>query len=215
MTAPSLDTLLTQHGPAWQQLWQAFGTVPPDGLLAALLARYAEPHRHYHAQAHLDACLAHFARVRTQAERPHEVEMALWFHDAIYAIGAPDNEQRSADWARQALEQAGIAPDAVARVAALVMVTRHDCAPQDTDQALLLDADLSILGQPPAVFDAYERHIRAEHAAVPEAIFRSRRRGILQQFLERPRIFHSAHFHAAFEAQARANLARSISRLHE
>jgi predicted metal-dependent HD superfamily phosphohydrolase len=215
MPDTSLETLRSRHAPAWTLLWQAFGAPVPEGLLEALLAHYAEPHRHYHTQAHLDACLAHFGRVRAQADRPHEVEMALWFHDAIYAIGAPDNEQRSADWARSALLQAGARPDAADRVAALVMVTRHDCAPATTDQALLLDADLSILGQRPAVFDAYERQVRTENGAVPEDFFRRRRQGILQQFLDRPRIYHSAPFFEAFEAQARANLARSIRQLGE
>lgn len=210
----SLADLLQRHGPGWQATWRAFGVdTPPEGLLQALLLRYAEAHRHYHTQAHLDACLAHFARVRDQAQAPHEVELALWFHDAIYDIGAADNELRSAGWAREALLQAGVDAGCAGRVFALVMVTRHDRPPTTPDQCLLLDADLSILGQRPAVFDAYEVQVRAENATVPEDFFRTRRRGILQQFLDRPRIYHSAHFHDAFEAQARENLQRSIRQL--
>ena len=44
----------------WTTSWQTLGLTPPDGLLEALRARYAEPHRHYHATEHLDACLRQF-----------------------------------------------------------------------------------------------------------------------------------------------------------
>ncbi len=209
-----LDALHARHAPAWRALWQALDVAEPDpALLPALLARYAETHRHYHTQQHLDACLAHIEAVRGLAQRPDEVLLALWFHDAIYDIGAADNEQRSADWAREAILSAGAAPEVAARVHALVMVTRHDCAPATPDEALLLDADLSILGQRTEVFDAYEEQVRREFASVPEDIRRVRRARILQQFLDRPRIYHTDHFHDAWEVRARANLQRSIQRL--
>ncbi len=209
-----LETLLAHHARAWQSLWQGLGIAAPDpALLPALLQRYAEPHRHYHTQQHLDACLAHFVKARHLAQHPHEVALALWFHDAIYDISATDNEQRSADWAREALLAAGASPETAQRVHALVMVTRHDCAPATPDEALLLDIDLSILGQQREVFDGYEEQVRVEFASVPEAIRRARRSRILQQFLERPRIYHTAHFHDALEARARDNLQRSIRQL--
>lgn len=202
------------HTQSWQLLWQAFGVQPADPqLLAQLLARWAEPHRKYHSTEHLNACLRHFPRLQQVAERPHEVQMALWFHDAIYDIGSSDNEQRSADWARDALLAASVDPAAAQRVHALIMVTRHDCAPFSRDAEVLLDIDLAILGQPAHVFARYELQITDEFAAVPLAQRRVRRRDILQQFLDRPRIYHTTQFHGLYEAQARVNLQKSIERL--
>ena len=202
------------HASAWQAMWQAFGVQHPNPqLLAQLLARWAEPHRKYHSTEHLNACLRHFAQMQQAAERPHEVQMALWFHDAVYELGRADNEQRSADWARDAMLAAGIDADVAQRVHALVTVTRHDCAPTTQDAEVLLDIDLAILGQPGRVFERYEAQIADEFAAVPLAQRRSRRRAILQQFLDRPHIYHTALFHSLYEAQARANLAWSIGRL--
>lgn len=204
------------HAQSWQPLWQAFGVQQADPqLLAQLLARWAEPHRKYHSTEHLNACLRHFDRLQHAAERPHEVLMALWFHDAIYDIGSSDNEQRSADWARAAMLAAGVEPAAAQRVHALIMVTRHDCAPHSRDAQVLLDMDLAILGQSPHVFARYELQIADEFAAVPLAQRRPRRNAILQHFLDRPRIFHTQLFHSLYEAQARANLSASIKALRD
>jgi len=211
-----ITTFLSRHQPAWNHLWLALAMrEPPPQLLEQLLARYSEAHRHYHTLEHLDACLRHLTGLRDLLHKPHEVALALWFHDAIYDIGASDNELRSADWARQALLEAGGAPDVAERVHAAIMVTRHDQAAQTPDQQLLLDVDLAILGAPPAVFDGYEQQIVQEYRSVPRAAFRSNRRRILQGFLDRPRIYHSAVFLATREAQARANLERSIRTLSD
>ena len=207
-------TSMLQDEDAWQAMWRGLQATRPDPQLrSALLQRYAEPHRKYHSTEHLQACLEQFARLRDQAERAHEVQVALWFHDAVYEITSTDNELRSADWAKRAILEAGVGPDCAQRVYDLVMVTRHNVAPSSRDQQVLLDIDLSILGQSPAVFDAYERQISEEYAAVPLAQRRTRRRQILQQFLERPRIYHTDRFFACFEVLARDNLARSIRQL--
>jgi predicted metal-dependent HD superfamily phosphohydrolase len=205
---------VNRHGHGWHDAWQQLAPRPPDpSLLMQLTGRYAEAHRHYHTLEHLDACLRHLAGNRTLAQQPAEVALALWFHDAIYDIGAADNELRSADWARAALLDQGGTSDTAQRIHALVMVTRHDQPPRTPDQALLLDVDLAILGAPAALFDAYEQQIVREYQAVPVAAFRSNRRRILQGFLDRPRIYHTAAFHDTREAQARANLGRSIQAL--
>ena len=49
------------------------------------------------------------------------VELAAWFHDAIYEIGRDDNEDRSAELARQLLASSPIRDE----VARLVLVTKN------------------------------------------------------------------------------------------
>lgn len=201
---------------AWQWMWQGLGLAQPDhALMRTLLERYAQPHRKYHTRQHLDACLKHFEAVRDAATHPHEIELALWFHDAVYDIPGAANEAQSADWARDVLQAAGASSEVAARVHALVMATCHNTQPQTPDQEILLDVDLAILGAPAALFDAYETQIRAEYASVPEETFRKGRRQILEAFLSRRPIFHTHYFSAHYEAQAHANLRRSVSRLQD
>ncbi len=198
----------------WAALWQALGAPHVDPTLRErLLACWNEPARRYHTAQHLGECLHHFAAVRGEARRPAEVELALWFHDAVHDPRAGDNEQRSADWARSAALAAGVDPAAAARVHALVMATCHHAAPAGADEALLVDIDLAILGADASRFGEYERQVRAEYAWVPEALYRERRAAVLQGFLERPRLFTTDRFFAMLEDRARDNLRESIRRL--
>lgn len=195
----------------WRTAWQALGAGANDLLHAALLARYAEPQRAYHTQQHLAECLALFDGFAALAERPAEVEMALWFHDAVYDVHRHDNEAQSADWARRALCDAG-APTAVAeRVASLVLATRHSVAPATPDEQLLVDIDLAILGAAPARFAEYEAQIRREYAHVPPAVFNEKRGAILAGFLARPVLFGTEPLRRRFESQARRNLQGALA----
>lgn len=196
---------------SWQRAWTGIGAkTGGQGLYEQLLARYSEPHRHYHTLQHLGECLATFEPVRDLAEHPDEVELALWFHDAIYDTHRSDNEERSADWARAALREAGVARGSSDRVHALIMATRHTANPTLPDEQLLVDIDLSILGAEQARFDEYEEQIRKEYAFVPSWLFRLKRRAILQDFLDRPSIYSTAHFRDALEQRARANLRQAM-----
>ena len=204
------DPLASLWADAWRDLRLP---LPAPGVLAALLARWAEPHRRYHTPQHLHECLALFERDRALAEHPGEVAIALWFHDAIYDTARHDNEAASADWASRVLLQAGAAPDVAARVHALILATRHSEVAATADAKLLVDIDLAILGAGPARFDEYELQIRDEYAFVPEDTFRDRRAEILRGFLARPSLFATPAYADRFAAPARANLARAIGSL--
>lgn len=197
----------------WRAMWKELGAANPDPKLRGeLIACYSEPHRKYHTPQHLEECFEKFDEVRALAEHPAEIELALWFHDAIYNVRRHDNEKKSADWARASARAAGTPPEACHRVHALVMATRHKAVPHGADAELLVDVDLSILGAGPERFDQYEQQVREEYAWVPGFLFRRERRAILKEFLARPRIFSSAHFHGRYEERARANIERSLKR---
>ena len=199
---------------SWTRMWRELGAEGGDeGLHRRLLDAWSEPQRHYHTLQHLRECLALLEPLRHVARRPAEVELALWFHDAFYEPRRHDNEERSAAWALEAAAQAGVAADVGQRVSHLVMLTRGHEPPDDADGQLLVDVDLAILGAARQRFDESDAQIRREYAHVPDAEFRVGRSKVLQEFLARPRLYCTDHFHGLLEARARDNLRRSLARL--
>lgn len=183
----------------------------PAGLIEELLAAYGETHRAYHTVQHLSECFAHLDACPIQPAEPASLELALWFHDAIYDTKASDSEAQSAAWARSALDSLDIS--SLDRIEQLVLVTQHEAAPANADQELLLDIDLSILGSPAERFDEYESQVREEYGWVPEQAYRAARSRVLVQFQKRPVLYHTAHFRDRIEARARENLQRSLDML--
>ncbi|MBX5461561.1 MAG: hypothetical protein IRZ28_10795, partial [Steroidobacteraceae bacterium] len=169
--------------------------------------------RRYHTVQHLAACLLELDVARNLARKPAEVELALWFHDAVYRTYRNDNEYESAKWAARFLAEHGAAAEVISSVRNLVLATAHASSGLTGDAALVVDIDLSILGQPAAVYDEFERNVRKEYWWVPGGRFAKARCGILRFFLERPSIYHFPLFRERYEAAARVNLERAIRAL--
>ena len=196
----------------WRETWEPLGKEPPAGLFDDLLARYGEPGRHYHDLGHVLDCLEKAAATREIQDDPAAVDLALWFHDAVYDPRRSDNEERSAVLSEEAL--AGpLGEERAARVAELVLATRHRAPPPPGDAAVVVDADLSMLGAEPERFEAYQEAIRREYAWVPGFLYRRRRAKLLRSFLARERIFSTEPFHERYEARARENLERALAAL--
>ena len=200
---------------SWKRCWSELNA-QGDGraLMQKLVSAYEEPQRKYHTVQHLSECISLLSRNLHLAIEPGEVEMALWFHDAFYNVRAHDNEERSADWAGDALSGAGVEAERIERVRRLILATRHAALPEGHDQMLLVDIDLSILGACRVRFDEYESQVREEYAWVPESIFRQKRAEMLAEFLARQPLYNTPQLREPLERQARENLAYSISQLH-
>jgi predicted metal-dependent HD superfamily phosphohydrolase len=197
----------------WSSLMQGLGTGSHVDTYERLVAAYGESHRHYHTGDHIAACLVELDDARDLATFPAEVEVALWFHDAIYKTTASDNEARSAAWAAGFLVSAEVAPPVRERVHDHIMATRHDVRPAAGDSALVVDIDLSILGEDPASYRDFERKLREEYQWVPMPLYRRKRREILQSFLDRESIYTTPPFRDRYEAQARMNVREAVDQL--
>ena len=196
---------------SWCRAWKGLGAKGEGkAIYEELLARYSEPWRKYHTLQHLQECLAFFDSVAHLATRPAEVETALWFHDAVYELHHADNEGASAQLSRQVLSDADVTSEVSSRIAALIVLSKHTTLPKTTDEQLLIDIDLAILGASPSRFAEYVHQIRDEYSFVPDDVFREKRHEILKSFVRRPRIYSTPYFHDLLEQQARINLANSL-----
>ncbi len=184
---------------------------PATEVFDRLLARYREPHRAYHTIQHLEECLALLDGLHGMAGEPAVIELALWYHDAVYWPRRSDNELASAGLARADLEAAGAPDSLVERVSAMILATAHQAPPPPGDTEILIDIDLAILGAEPARFAEYERQIRKEYAWVPAFLFRRERAKVLAGFLARPRMFQTPVLHDRLETRARQNLTAAIA----
>ncbi|MGI4875703.1 MAG: HD domain-containing protein [Janthinobacterium lividum] len=182
--------------------------------LARLLAAYSAPERHYHNVQHIENLLNRVAAAPLQDAAV--VQLAVWYHDAVYSALRGDNEAKSAEWATQFLQQTSLEPARRERVADLIRRTQdHTQAqpPDDADLLLFLDADLSILGAPPAAYQEYARQIRQEYRLVPDLLYRPGRRKVLAKMLAAPVLFHTLALREELDAQARQNLQAELGAL--
>lgn len=197
----------------WNRLLTALDIGDESNSFDALAAAYSEKHRHYHTTRHIDHCLRELDSAMSLARDPAEVELALWFHDAIYDPHSGKNEERSADWACELLTRHHASAERVGRVRDHILATRHEAVANDPDSRLVVDIDLSILGVDEVTYEAFEVNVRKEYRWVPSLLFRRKRAEILESFLARPMIYTTPFFRDRYEVAARRNLSQAIERL--
>lgn len=178
-----------------------------------LSCAYAEKHRFYHTDKHISAMLEHLDHVIEQVKKPPEVELAIWFHDAIYKPHSSTNEADSAQWATRLLASQNVSQQTTEYIHKLIMATAHNSDLERHDEKLIVDIDLTILGAPSQDFDEFERNIRNEYRLVPSFIYRKKRKALLETFLSREQIYHTDYFADRYELSARENLQRVIAHL--
>ena len=208
----------------WRRLMERLHLPPALDTFARLVQVHTAAERHYHNARHIAHCLAELDAAAPHIPDPDPIELALWFHDAVYDPRSASNEADSARWAADFLQECQAPQELSDAVVALILATRHqpgadvtpdaDAIGYDSEQ-WMVDIDLAILGSDTERFTAYERAIRQEYAWVPETVFREKRTAILRSFLDRPAIYATQHFWEKYEARARKNLAESIQNLNE
>ncbi len=190
--------------------------VEAAAVLDELTVAYQSHGRHYHTLSHIGALLTLVEQQRTLFRDRDTVELAIFFHDAIYDIARNDNEAASAELARSRLGQLGLAPTRIGRIAHLIEATAHMTASNtnvDGDLARFLDLDLSILGTPRKDYESYARAIRKEFAVYSEASWKAGRAKVLKTFLARRRLYLCDDLQALWDAPARANLHAELAAL--
>lgn len=179
-----------------------------------LAMQHNEPHRHYHHLSHLYNLLRLVAAFEADLHAPDLLRWAVWYHDYIYQIGNPNNEEQSAKAAYNLLSKY-LSVEDLLQVQELILATaRHEVPAlsedfglaQHKDCALFLDFDLAILAAPRLVYKEYSAAVEKEYTTVYELeAYRQGRAVFLQRFLQRPQLYFSPAF-AQVEGLARENI---------
>lgn len=216
MTKATQYNTTTDLWPQWWQLVEPFGATEPVAkeVFADLTGRYGENGRFYHTLTHLEETFLVANSLRHLAHQWTVIQLAIWFHDAIYNPRAGDNEEQSATYAAQVLPQLRVSWQEISAVQQLILLTKtHQTSETDNDGHVLLDADLAILAAPPTRYNEYARAIRQEYQFVPDNTYRHARLQVLKRFLERPFIFHTPPMQETAETAARHNIHQEMERL--
>ncbi|WP_404289285.1 DUF4031 domain-containing protein [Glutamicibacter arilaitensis] len=200
--------------PALLKRWER--TLPGQRALAEdLLLRWSQEHRHYHDRVHLLSVLESLdwlCGTQIEAQERQILELAAWFHDAVYE-GTTEDERKSADLAAISL-QGLISDKALTKVQQLILLTiEHRPAEGDLLGELLSDADLEVLARPAKAYQRYAKAVRDEYDHVPAADFARGRAGILQELLLKDRLYCTVPAQERWESQARANLEAELHQL--
>ena len=167
----------------------------------SLVSLYSQDYRTYHNLSHIDRMLSWLDKSGGGSDA---IELAIWFHDAIYEPLASDNEEESAQYFTAHIGSL-IDDNLVTDVTRLILATDPRQARSGAaDEDLIIDIDLSILGSPPEDYDTYRTAVRNEYSSVSDSDFRVGRISVLQNFLSEQ--IYATQLFGQLEKQARDNI---------
>ena len=195
----------------FERLWKRRIGEDAGAVFGELDALYREPHRRYHTTAHVEHCLRCFDLATERMDEPDAVEMALWFHDAIYDIPGENNELRSSELF--AAKAGGRGEERFrSKVYRLIMVTTHRELPVTLDESFVVDIDLSSFGLPWEEFIRDSLAVREEMSVIPDAEFYPMQRMFVESLLARPTFCFTEFFRHRHEERARKNIERNLAK---
>lgn len=183
-----------------------------NNLWNSVTIRYAENHRAYHNFSHLEELFIYFDTYIDKLKNPDVVAFSIFYHDVVYNIWKKDNEEKSAAFAMQELENLNFPLTFLADIKAQIIATKtHHTIADDTKW--LIDFDIAILGQSEEIYSNYTKKIRAEYKLIPNILYKKGRKKVLQHFIDKPFIYATDTFKESFEKQAKLNLSNELKLL--
>lgn len=196
----------------WIKLMRIYGFSNNEQEYNMILKSYNEGHRKYHNNKHINDCLAKCA-LNEETQLNPNLHLAIWYHDVIYKPFKKDNELKSAELAEKFLKNQNAEIDLIKRIKKLIMLTLHNQTPATTEEAYMMDIDISILGSDGETYKSYTKNIREEYKMVPWFIYKNKRIKILEMFLNKENLYFTSYFKSKLEKQARINIKREIREL--
>ena len=189
----------------WRRCLPASSSFAMEAVYCDLLRRYSNTGRYYHNLDHVFHCLNQLDLASQVIPHPEAVEMALWFHDAVYVPGNADNEQKSAELFLHNAA-ACFSGDFKNKVKNLILVTTHKDIPKDEDECFIVDIDLSSFGSDWSDFLTDTGNLRKEQPDISDQAYCQAHARFLNSLLARKRIFQTDFFYVRYEQIAIQNI---------
>lgn len=167
---------------------------------------YSGKNRHYHNLAHLKYMIDKAFEYKDSLNDPDTVMFSIFYHDIVYNSTSQDNEQKSANIAKERLTLLGVPSEKVSWCQNQIIATKNHQESVDNDTNYLLDFDLAVLGDTPESYNNYTKKIRREYSIFPDFLYNKGRKKVLRHFLNMDKIFKTNDFYKKYEKQAKENI---------
>jgi predicted metal-dependent HD superfamily phosphohydrolase len=171
--------------------------------------KYSEKNRFYHNLTHLENMLLELEFIKDKAIDLDSILFSVYYHDIIYDASKSNNEEKSAEYLEKSLIKTSF--EAIESCKNQIIATKLHEESSDMDVNILLDIDMSILGQSWGIYKDYYKKIRKEYNIYPDFLYKKGRKKALKLFLEQNKIFKTDFFFEKYEKQARANILKEIT----
>ncbi len=189
------STDMDYHGACWQEIE----------------TQYSAKSRYYHNLEHLEHMISGLEQVKTHIENLDALLFSIYYHDIIYKPTKSNNEHQSTLFFEKRITNTSF--DSIPLCMTQIEATKAHQKSTTHDTNILLDLDLSILGQPPDTYYKYTKKIRKEYRMYPNFMYRKGRKKVLSHFLALESIFKTDFFKNQYEQQARENLNYELNQL--
>ena len=200
-----------RFGALWGRHVPSSPAAAADEVHADLCRRLGGADRRFHNLNHISDCLRRFDEVAPLLANPDAVELAIWFHDAVYVPGDADNERNSTELFLAGSK--GADPAFRRRVCTLILTTRHQQQAPGDDRGFIEDIDLAGFGGPWEEFMRHGDLLREEFAAQSDAQYFGGQAWFLGLLKRRRWFFSTDYFRKRYEARAQENLDRLLALL--
>lgn len=185
-----------------------------NGTFDKLLKLYNTDKRYYHDLTHIISLLKIWEDHKHLLKDDEVVYLAIWFHDAIYDSWKSNNEEKSAEMAKDFLQKINFSSNRIEKVVQYILATKtHHHNESDSDLDFFLDFDMAILGAEDAIYDVYMQQIRDEYSLFPTFMFNRGRKKLLKSFMAQTSIFKTEEFRKKLESQAYDNIKKELAML--
>jgi predicted metal-dependent HD superfamily phosphohydrolase len=136
-----------------------------DHYFETIERKYRTYNRYYHNLEHINLMLSKVTKFENRINDYDSVIFAIWFHDIIYDPLKRDNEERSAEFAKEFLIKIKYEKNRIHKVQELILRTKDHTIRNSNDNfdiKVFLDLDLLIMGMKRKHYVKYAKNIRKE-----------------------------------------------------